>query len=245
MNNTFVPMTDEQRQAVKENREAAQSWARTKRSNLIYGVGINDADYNVYTLIDGKVTMCKFYERFKNMMQRGYSKSRNTGSSVCSEWLSFSSFKSWMEKQDWQGMDLDKDILVKDNKEYGPNTCAFVPKRLNNLLGAVSASRGEYPLGVYYQNKNKNAVSELSSPYRARVSTVSDDGVAKTTNIGYYGTPAEAHRAWQWEKAAEIERTVAWYATQDCFRIDVAEALISRVWEIRLAFSLEKETKIL
>ena len=31
-------------------------------------------------------------------------------------------------------MNLDKDILIKGNKLYSPNTCCFVPKRLNILF---------------------------------------------------------------------------------------------------------------
>lgn len=244
-NPNFKVMSDEDRLKSAQVKEEKKQWARTKKSNIIYGFGINDADYNVYPIVNGKITMCKFYERFKNMMQRGYSKTLNTGASVCAEWVSFSKFKSWMEIQIWQGLELDKDILVKGNKEYGPEFCAFVPKRLNTLLGTVKASRGEYPLGVYYQNKNKQAVSELNHPYRARVSTTSEEGKIKTLNIGYYKTALEAHKAWQWAKALEIEKAVTWYATQDCFRTDVAAALLSRVWELRLALSLNRETKTL
>lgn len=45
----------------------------------------------------------------------------------------------------WQ---LDKDILVKNNKVYSPDTCVFIPKSLNCLLERRANDRGEYPIGV-------------------------------------------------------------------------------------------------
>ena len=45
-------------------------------------------------------------------------------------------------------MQLDKDILIKGNKEYNPNTCCFVDIRLNSLFTKDNAMRGKYPIGV-------------------------------------------------------------------------------------------------
>jgi hypothetical protein len=68
----------------------------------------------------------------------------------------FQEFAEWcqhqvgyLEKDDrghyWQ---LDKDILVKNNKVYSPSTCVFVPKSLNCLLEKRANHRGAYPIGV-------------------------------------------------------------------------------------------------
>ena len=45
-------------------------------------------------------------------------------------------------------MNLDKDILAKGNKIYGPETCIFVPKRINLLFVNNNNKRGKYPIGV-------------------------------------------------------------------------------------------------
>ena len=88
------------------------------------------------------------------MLERCYSKkyleSRPSyiGTSVCSEWLSATAFKKWMDQQDWQGKCLDKDIIVPKSKLYSPETCAFVLDATNKFVIARDACRGDYPIGV-------------------------------------------------------------------------------------------------
>ena len=60
--------------------------------------------------------------------------------SICDEWHSFATFEDWFNdpKNGYKdGYHLDKDILVKGNKEYAPNKCCFVPSRINSLLGKL------------------------------------------------------------------------------------------------------------
>ena len=54
-----------------------------------------------------------------------------TGCEVCSGWLTFSVFRSWMETQDWEDKELDKDLLYDGNKIYSATTCIFVPRDVN------------------------------------------------------------------------------------------------------------------
>ena len=133
------------------------------KNKLVYGVGINDADYIVCIYeelprTNGKqnqkiVWRCPFYSRWMSMLRRCYSKAYQEkqpsykGCSVCEEWLTFSNFKSWMETQDWEGKQLDKDLLVYKNKIYSPETCVFIDQRLNTFLVKSNKTRGDYPLG--------------------------------------------------------------------------------------------------
>jgi hypothetical protein len=94
-------------------------------NKLVWGVGVNDLDYRTqvkeYVTENGgkrirkHVFTCKYYEVWKDMLKRCYSEkyleSRPSyiGTSVCSEWLSASAFKKWMEQQDWRDKSLDKD----------------------------------------------------------------------------------------------------------------------------------------
>lgn len=127
------------------------------KRNLIQGVGVNDADYKVVVCetINGKskqTWVCPFYCRWKDMLKRCYSekfhKTRPTYKDVscCDEWLTFSNFKDWMEKQDWQGKQLDKDILG-NGKLYSPDTCIFVSPHINVFVEWTTAKR-DLPRGV-------------------------------------------------------------------------------------------------
>lgn len=193
-----------------------------KKGNIVYGVGLNDADYVVQVQssqgsVDGKRVRklewyCPFYNRWKLMLQRCYYKGfhkRNStyeGCYVSEGWLVFSNFKAWMEKQDWEGKDLDKDILFEGNKVYSKETCVFVDQEVNKFFLQRDNHRGEWPLGVDWDKRKRK--------YRARVGS---------KWLGYYNCPEEAHLAWgKWK----YELAVQLAEKQSDER--VAEALISR-----------------
>jgi len=128
---------------------------------LIYGHGIIDSG-NTY---DEKGKLLKSYTAWHGMLSRSlseYEKSRHPtykDVTCCKEWLHYSTFKKWFDinyyEIEGQKMDLDKDILFKDNKIYSPETCVFVPRRINTMFMKHSAKRGVYPIGVYF-NKTRN-----------------------------------------------------------------------------------------
>lgn len=161
---------------------------------LVHGVGLNDADYVVRT----KDGMCKIYMTWANMILRAYSASYHkrkptyTNVSVCEEWLTFSNFKSWMGKQDYEGKQLDKDILVLGNKVYSPETCIFVTSKENSLFSDCRGARGEYPIGVSFIKTERKYIAYCS-----------ENGVLK--NLGRYIDPLKAHRAWQAKKISIIK----------------------------------------
>lgn len=164
-----------------------------RKRKLVYGVGVNDVDYKVYEYeyINGKqkiVWTCRFYRRWYHMLGRCYSQKYQTkkptykGCTVCEDWLLFSNFKSWMEQQDWEGNQLDKDLLVEGNKVYSPDTCVFVTSRVNNFTIDRGIDRGDYPIGV----------CKDQGKYRA---SCSSEG--QTIYLGLYNTPEEAHQVWK------------------------------------------------
>ena len=139
------------------------------------------------------------------MLGRCYSKSYQEkhpsykGCSVCEEWLTYSNFKAWMEQQDWEGKQLDKDLLVYNNKVYSPETCVFIAHSINLFLLKSDKNRGDYPLGVSYRT-NPKMVNPLKHPYRAHLS-----GRGKRICLGHYLTPEEAHKAWQKAKIKQAQ----------------------------------------
>lgn len=202
---------------------------------LLYGFGVNDSDVPVYN--EGSV--CPFYRRWKAMIERAYSKvprtSRNknySNVSVCEEWKRFSVFKAWMEQQNWQGKELDKD-WIGDGTLYSPDTCVFVTSEQNKLLMDSKNSRGLYPLGVTYKQKAKDMVNEYRRPYRA-VIRVNGEFI----NLGSFGSPEEAHRAWQAAKIEAIQSHIKNPSVENALQ----EAMFKRVAAIQSDMSEGRET---
>ena len=80
----------------------------------------------------------KSYENYKNVEVSDYFKY-------------YSNFKEWCSNQigfNIEGFELDKDILVKGNKVYSPETCCFVPSEVNLLFSKTGKLRGSLPIGV-------------------------------------------------------------------------------------------------
>lgn len=144
--------------------------SRAHQRRLIHGWGINDADYPlVIREYDGwtngkqnlkTVWRCPFYNRWCSIIQRGHStsfKESNPSYEECfvsEDWKYFSKFKAWMETQDWEGKELDKDLLVEGNKVYGPNTCRFISKELNLFFKCAYRKYGSDMRGVRLRKDN-------------------------------------------------------------------------------------------
>lgn len=109
---------------------------KDKLAPSVHGAGyVGDGKFVPY--VGGKPT--KIYATWKSMLERCYDKKFQakrptyTGCSVVPEWHNFQTFAEWMGKQDYEGKHLDKDIKVKGNKVYGPNTCSFVSPTENSV----------------------------------------------------------------------------------------------------------------
>lgn len=106
----------------------------------VYGIGINDADYVTTMSKKNGGWRCPFYYRWEKMLRRCYSEHYQKinpsyiGCSVCPEWLYFSKFRLWMVTQNWEGLELDKDLLVVGNRVYSPDTCCFISHKINTFF---------------------------------------------------------------------------------------------------------------
>jgi hypothetical protein len=173
----------------------------TYRRKLIYGCGINDATYVTSPVINGKKHSCPYYRVWNSMLRRCYSlnyqQTRPTykGCSVCVDWLLFSNFKLWMLQQDWKGKQLDKDLLVRGNKIYSPETCIFVSVEVNSLLNTQEASRGLYKQGV--------CCDKAKGKFLASCNVA---GIRKY--LGYFNTEEEASKAYRRFKYTHIVSVV-------------------------------------
>lgn len=182
---------------------------------LLHGVGLNDADHKVNHQVNGKNVMCQFYKTWQSMIARCYSKSYQKqkpsyiGCSVCDEWLTFSNFKKWMETQDWQGKQLDKDILFLGNKVYSPETCVFVSQLTNSFIKDNKASRGESMLGANFHIRKKVFQARCSNPF-----------TKKSEFLGHYDNDLDAHLAWK-AKKLELALSIAILETDNRVRLAI------------------------
>jgi hypothetical protein len=97
------------------------------------------------------------YSTWKSIFYRSYSKAylenkpTYVGCTVSPEWHCFQDFGVWTSGkigwglQDWQ---IDKDLLIKGNKVYGPDVCVMLPRKLNMLLVNRANARGSLPIGA-------------------------------------------------------------------------------------------------
>lgn len=183
----------------------------------IYGVGINNAPYVVQPVVNGKRNVCPFYRCWFSMFVRCYSEkevARNPtydGCSVDPRWHHFMDFREWMVSQDWEGNQLDKDLLISGNKVYSPETCIFVSHQVNTFMTDRVNHRSVYGIGVRIEKKTGKFVAQCNSLGKGQ------------DYLGLYDNPETAslvywrYKCGQATKLAEIQTDTR-----------VAEALLKR-----------------
>lgn len=114
---------------------------------------------------------------------------------VCEKWHNFQNFAKWFEENYIEGFELDKDILVKGNKIYSPETCCFVPHEINNLFTKSNSARGKYPIGVTEVPNNT-----VFFRYRCAVSI---EGAKSSKS---FPTPEQAFQEYKTKKEQHIRK---------------------------------------
>lgn len=230
---------------------------QNSKKKLVQGIGYNDANYAVHKFQymgfeNGKsktkrIWSCPFYVKWAGLMERCNPVKQATilhtylGVTVCEDWKTFSKFKSWMQEQQWEGLQLDKDILIQGNKIYSPETCVFVPSYINSLLTQSDKARGEYPLGVTRDRIAPDMKNYLKNSYRASIKKV-DSNKRQMKFLGLFASPEEAHKAWQLAKVERILDHIERYRLEDCYLSIVEEALLVRVNQLKSDIENNRET---
>lgn len=121
--------------------------------------------------------------------------------SVCEEWLLFENFEKWFNENFYyienQIMEIDKDILIKNNKIYSPNTSVIVPHEINYLFIKKQNYRGNYPIGVIYHKRDHK--------YVASCSVLISRNNTYRKHLGYFDNPIEAFNAYKNFKESYIK----------------------------------------
>ena len=117
---------------------------------LLFGCGVNDVP------LDLKSSTPREYKAWYSMLRRCYDATKGVefkayeGCTVSDTFKTYSNFKKWCHSQvgfNNIGWHLDKDLLVKGNKVYSPETCCFLPPEINILIVCNKTDRGTLPIG--------------------------------------------------------------------------------------------------
>lgn len=173
---------------------------------LVCGIGIYEP--RILCMTDAP-HLKRVHRTWNSMLQRAEPKYAERypwyqGTAVGPAFHRFSDFAEWMVKQigwDREGWQLDKDVLVKGNKTYGPDACVFVPREINSLFVKRAVSRGEFPIGVKREKGCQTFVAVCGI-----------DG--ERVRLGKFGNPADAFDAYRNAKEANIRRVAERFKDQ-------------------------------
>lgn len=134
-------------------------------------VGLKDKEYR------------RIYDTWKDMLRRCYTDNGTSYNKrnvkVCKLWHSFANFYRWCksDKSNYnKNFYLDKDIMVRGNITYSPETCVFVPKYINNLLVGVNDSRKD--TCIRHPNKNYQVLITKKKIFIGGYSTLREARIA-------------------------------------------------------------------
>lgn len=199
----------------------------------VHGIGINDSitpvqKFEYLGYVNGKkkqklIWVCPHYTKWKQMLERCYCPKKHAkfpnykDCTVTDEWLLFSNFREWSISQGMcsnkQSLTLDKDILVEGNKCYSPETCIYVPNKINTFILDNFKNRGDLPLGVNLNKSKTRYEAWCRTPYERR-----------SIYLGVYDCPVEAHNVWKNTKYEFAKSLCKDYNLPD----NVTEAIVKR-----------------
>lgn len=100
-------------------------------------------------------------------------------------------------------MHLDKDILIKHNKIYSPETCIYVPQTINGLFTKRDKGRGESCIGTSPLKNGKYQVNCcLLNP---------KTGKSKNEYLGLYETQEKGFEIYKYYKERNIKQVADYY----------------------------------
>lgn len=148
----------------------------TLETRRIYNVGFNTITRGGegYAAKD-ESGIFREYDHWRRMLQRSYDPewfAKHPTYERCEvnpKWWNYQHFALYYHECTYKSStsDLDKDLLVMGNKEYGPDTCVFIPEKINKAIvirGAVA--RWHNRDKVYESNCNGVYIGRSQDPLR-------------------------------------------------------------------------------
>lgn len=185
----------------------------------VFGVGIFGDTYP--SKENGKTV--KQYMTWYGILQMAYDEKQkilnpcNIGVTVSEEFQHYTKFYEWCDKQIGFGVEgwvIDKDLLLKGNKEYSNEKCVFLPLEINSALTTTKAKRGDYPIGI----------TKRYSTYNVNITKHN-----KLVWLGAFQTIEEAFHKYKTEKEKHLKELAEYYKDQ----------LDPRAYKALLAYEVE------
>ena len=172
---------------------------RPELRQLIYGVGVND-------VMIPEFSKTRTYRTWGGMIRRTGKRDPNMHNfdsykdcNLDPRWYKLSVFKEWIEQwDDYENKEIDKDILIPGNKDYGPDSCLMV-RPFVNLWFKPNAAKGDLPRGVSWNPAWRRGKSP--NPYRAQITPIG----GKRTGLGYYSTVEKASTVFESARKEQLK----------------------------------------
>ena len=224
--NVYVRFIDTGYETVARIDHIRDGSVRDKYLPTVYGIGVLGDEV---VKVNGKHT--KEYKGWQSMLRRCYDDKFHSkfqtyaGCSASDNFKYFPYFKEWCNKQiGFNAKDdkskpfaLDKDILIKGNKQYGEDVCVFIPREINSLIVNCSKTRGDSAIGTCYSKARKKYLSTVRK-------------YGKFIHLGHFDTEIEAFIVYKEAKESHIKTLANKWKDQIDPR--VYEALMN--WEIEI-----------
>jgi hypothetical protein len=174
-------------------------WSQFKKGTLrspyektIFGIGyLGEGKYKSKVKEEHSPQYKTWYQMFVRCYDKKYQEKYPTyiGCIVAEEWHNYQTFATWYDENiyhiEGERLELDKDILMKGNKIYSPETCVFVPRSINSLFTKRNSLRGTLPIGVHWCERDKSYVAQCM------------DGKGNKKGLGHHNAPLEAFNAYK------------------------------------------------
>ncbi|ANM46142.1 hypothetical protein BELINDA_216 [Bacillus phage Belinda] len=144
------------------------------------------------------------YKAWSGMIERVYSDTFHKiqpsykGCTMHEAWHNFQVFARWFDENSYtiegERVDIDKDILIKGNKHYGPDTVLFVPQRINAVFVNSAKAAG-------VRSKLTNTGKYIA---HIRINN-------KAINLGAYETYEEARAVYMAAKRKAVTEKIETY----------------------------------
>lgn len=216
INNITVEFADGEQRQVTYTQFKCKRLAQAD-DRVVHGIGyLGVGPYKKYDEA-GKET--KVHARWRRLLTRGYSEVHanmlrvKQDMSVHPDWHCFQTFAEWDARNYYQVQRstsvLTNNLIVRDATEFGPDTCLYIPHKLNQvLLLKRPKQHTDLPRGVQWRN------GEYTAKYRHE-------------ELGTYPTIEEAYTAYKLARKAYISTLVEEYKEE--LPTSVYEALLRYV----------------